>query len=170
MLFINRPNHFLKLLSRLRWISIFLLLIYSFNTPGEYIRFWPFEISPTYEGIENGLIQLIRIVIVLSGLSLLLATTSRETLMSGIYNLLKPLKLIGISPDRFTARLWLTLHYVEKAEVNERNINTWSDFLKLELDNIQIEPEMKSITLKIQPFTYLDLIAMIVIISLVILL
>jgi energy-coupling factor transport system permease protein len=43
----------------------------------------------------------------------LLATSSREDIIIGIYLLLQPFRMLGVSPERFATRLWLTLHYVE---------------------------------------------------------
>lgn len=108
-----RAENFLKLLRRMRWLLLFLLVIYAFNTPGEYVRQWPFEFAPTYEGLLAGLLQVLRIVIMLAGVSLLLKTTNRNDLMAGFFLLLYPLKWIRLHPERLAVRLWLTLHYVE---------------------------------------------------------
>lgn len=103
-----------KLLHRSRWLLLTLLLIYAFTTPGEYLH--GLESYPlTYEGLHQGLLQVVRLTVMLAGLALLLGTTGRDALMAGIYRLIHPLRNIGVSPDRFTARLWLTLHYVEMA-------------------------------------------------------
>lgn len=104
-----------RMLVRSRWLLLTLLLIFSFTTPGEYVRGWSTAVAPTYEGVRMGLLQAGRLTIMLAGLSLLLGSTGRESLMSGIYFLLQPLTVLGLSPQRFTARLWLTLHYVELA-------------------------------------------------------
>jgi energy-coupling factor transport system permease protein len=58
--------------------------------------------------------QLGRLCAMLAGLALLLATTGREQLIGGFYLLLRPLRHVGLEPQRFAARLWLTLHYVEQ--------------------------------------------------------
>lgn len=103
-----------KILYRSRWLLLTLLLVYAFTTPGEYLRNWDVY-APTYEGISQGVLQAARLATMLAGLALLLGTTPRPELMAGIYQLIRPLHLLGISIDRFTARLWLTMHYVETA-------------------------------------------------------
>lgn len=108
-------GNFLKLLRKMRWLLLFLLVIYAFNTPGEYLRDWPFDLAPTYEGLYTGMLQATRLVIMLAGVSILLKTTSRDNLMAGFFLFLYPLKWIRLSPERLAARLWLTLHYVETA-------------------------------------------------------
>jgi energy-coupling factor transporter transmembrane protein EcfT len=104
-----------RMLYRSRWLLLTLLLIFAFTTPGEYLEWWYFNIAPTYEGISLGMLQAGRLVIMLTGLSILLGTTQPDALMAGIFPLLSPLRSIGLSPERFTARLWLTIHYVEQA-------------------------------------------------------
>lgn len=104
---------FLVLLRRARWLLLSMLLIYAFSTPGEYIPRMPDAWAPTYEGLRAGGLQMARLVAMLAALSLLLATSNREDIMAGIYLLLQPLRPLGLDPERFAARLWLTLHYVE---------------------------------------------------------
>lgn len=114
LLLYNRAENFLKLLRRTHWLLLFLLIIYAFNTPGEYLRQWPFDMAPTYEGLQSGLLQITRIVIMLAGVALLLKTTPREDLMAGFFLLMYPLKWIRLHPERLAVRLWLTLYYVEE--------------------------------------------------------
>lgn len=103
-----------KMLKRSRWLLLTLMLIFSFTTPGEYLPWWTMQIAPTYEGLESGLLQSIRLIVMLAGLAILLGSTQREQLMAGIFQLLMPLRCLGIGSERFTARLWLTMHYVEE--------------------------------------------------------
>ncbi|MDR2875162.1 MAG: hypothetical protein LBV44_04470 [Methylobacillus sp.] len=115
-----------KLLLRSRWLLLTLLLIYACTTPGEYLRGWE-SLPLTYEGLHHGLLQAARLTVMLTGLALLLGTTPRDKLMAGIYRLIRPLRHLGISPDRFTARLWLTLHYAE-TERPQQKIPFWQRF------------------------------------------
>jgi energy-coupling factor transporter transmembrane protein EcfT len=104
---------FYILLRRSRWLLLSILLIYAYVTPGEYLSGLPDSLAPTYEGLQAGLMQMGRLAAMLAALSLLLASSTREDIMVGVYLMLRPLRPIGISPERFAARLWLTLHYVE---------------------------------------------------------
>lgn len=116
-----------KLLYRSRWLLLTLLAIYAFTTPGEFLHGLDGAIAPTYEGITQGLLQAGRLAAMLAGLALLLGTTPRDALMGGIYWLLQPLCLCGIPVERFTARLWLTLHYVEQVPVRDK-VSFWHRF------------------------------------------
>jgi energy-coupling factor transport system permease protein len=115
-----------KLLLRSRWLLLTLLLIYACTTPGEYLHGWE-SLPLTYEGLHHGLLQAARLTVMLAGLALLLGTTPRDNLMAGIYRLIYPLQYLGISPDRFAARLWLTLHYVE-LERPQQHVPFWQRF------------------------------------------
>lgn len=104
-----------RLFRRARWLLVSLLLIYAFATPGELVPGWPEWMAPTYEGLRGGLAQALRLIVMLTGLAGLLARGGRDTWISGIYTLIRPLAVVGISAERFAVRLWLTLHYVEHA-------------------------------------------------------
>ena len=113
-----------KMFRRSRWLLLTLLLIYAFSTPGEYPPWWSQGLAPTYEGMRSGLLQAARLAIMLLGLTLLLGSTPRAQLMAGIFQLLLPLRHLGLAVERFTARLWLTLHYVEEDHPRLRG-NLW---------------------------------------------
>jgi energy-coupling factor transporter transmembrane protein EcfT len=113
MIIINKSYQFLRALKRFRWLFLVMLLIFAFNTPGEHLLNWPFAMSPTYEGLISGLTQTTRITAMLAAISLILASNTRQQLISGFYFTFLPLKYLGLEVERFAARLWLTLHYVE---------------------------------------------------------
>ncbi len=105
----------LSLLRRTRWILFSLLLIYSYTTSGTTL--WPQlgVISPSREGVLDGLLQLGRLIIVLSSLAILLELLSQIQLISGLYSLAYPLRWLGLSRERIAVRLALTLEYAESA-------------------------------------------------------
>lgn len=122
LLVVLRVVSLFRVLRRARWLLLSLLLIYAFATPGEYWMGFPLPWQPTYEGMLAGVLQATRVVLMLAGLALLLATTTREQLIAGVYMLLRPMQVVGVAPERFAARLWLTLHYVEQAPLPQRHM------------------------------------------------
>lgn len=113
---------FFRLLKRVRYVLVFLLIVYAFNTPGEYLPGWYFEMAPTYEGVVAGIEQALRLSLVLAGLAILLVTTNRDQLIAGLYYLAFPFRFLGLDPERFAVRLWLTLYYVEHGtETHKKN-------------------------------------------------
>jgi energy-coupling factor transport system permease protein len=152
-----RASDFLLLLRRARWLLLSITLIYAYATPGEFVRQLPDVLAPTYEGLRDGAIQAVRLAIMLAALSLLLATTSRAQIMAGIYQLLKPLQFFGVLPERFSARLWLTLHYVEhmpSGTLKKLRQESWS---MAALDTMNDGPER--IVLEFLPWRWLDYLA-----------
>jgi energy-coupling factor transport system permease protein len=128
-LIFKRNYQFINALKRFRWLFLVLMIIYTFNTPGEHIQDWPFYLHPTYEGVFAGLTQAVRISVILAIISLIMAANTKQQLVSGFYFILLPFKYIGLEADRFAARLWLTLHYVELQHAS-KNKQSLMDKLK----------------------------------------
>ena len=105
----------LSLLRRTRWILFSLLLIYAYTTPGTALWSQLSIVSPTREGVLDGLLQLGRLLSVLSGLAILLALLPQAQLVSGLYTLVYPLRWFGLSRERIAVRLALTLEHAESA-------------------------------------------------------
>ena len=108
-------SQLLSLFRRTRWILFSLLLIYAFTTPGAAVLPQLGVVSPTREGLLDGLLQLGRLLSVLSGLAILLELLPQELLISGLYTLAYPLRWFGLSRERIAVRLALTLEYAESA-------------------------------------------------------
>jgi energy-coupling factor transporter transmembrane protein EcfT len=129
ILIIKKNHLFINSLMRFRWLFLVLMIIYVFNTPGEHLQGWSFYLNPTYEGIVAGLTQAMRISLILAMISWIMASNTKQQLVSGFYYMLLPFKPIGLEADRFAARLWLTLLYVELQQ-QSKNREAWMDKLK----------------------------------------
>ena len=93
----------------------------------------------------------------LAGLSLLLATTDRENLVSGLLTLLHPLNYLKLPSERFAARLWLTLHYVEQpasVKPGQNLMYRFAAFSQIEDESTQSAPE--TIVVPLALFTWCD--------------
>jgi len=132
-------SHFLRLMRRLKWFYVVMLLIFIFNTPGEHVAHWPFSVKPTYEGLRMGVEQVLRIAVILAALSIVLTQNTKQQLISGLYFSMRPLSYLGLDVKRFAARLWLTLHYVELQQGDKENrphlISNLGDYLSDILDS-----------------------------------
>ena len=115
-----KATHFLRILKRMKWFFLVMLLIFAFNTPGQHIQGWDYLFSPTYEGVASGLLQVFRMLTLLAALSLIMAINTKQQLISGFYFMLLPLQSLGLEIERFAARLWLTLEYVESAKTLDK--------------------------------------------------
>ncbi len=107
-----------RLLRRSRWLMLVLLLTYAYTLPGDSVWLELGWVSPTLEGIREGLVRILRLALILVALATLLACTARPRLIYGLYFLVRPLTGIGFDRRAFAVRLGLTLTYVEHASEN----------------------------------------------------
>ena len=149
----------LTLLRRVRWIMLSLLLIYAYATPGEAV--WPslVQFSPTYEGLLDGMLQLCRLAFALAGLAILLSLLSQQQLISGLYTLVYPLRYIGLSRERLSVRLALTLHYAESSMLD--TAANWRSSIKQMMAPAAFEQH--SIELHITPFILRDVLLLVIV-------
>ena len=165
----SNKRNFLRVVRRMRWLFISLLIIYAFTTPGEYIPELLAYASPTYEGCVLGLLQITKLLIALASLSLLFASSSKQDLIAGLYMLLTPLKLFGLNPERFSARLMLTLDYVEEFAVDTNHKMTFNRLDAIHM-TVNEMPAPQVIDLQLPAFNQSDLwVIFTIIISVVIL-
>ena len=123
---------FTQLLRRTRWVMLTLMLIYAYSTPGQTLIEALGWLSPSREGLLDGLSQLSRLLAALAGLAMLLDRLQRMQLISGLYTLFAPLQWLPLPGfkglrERFAVRLALTLHYAEVTML--RGKRGWQDTL-----------------------------------------
>lgn len=108
-------RHVWRLLRRTRWLLLILFVTYAFSLPGTPLVAALGWASPTPEGVAAGGVRVARLVLMLGGLAVLLATTARPRLIYGLYVLTPPLAWLGLDRRAFVVRLGLTLDYAEQA-------------------------------------------------------
>lgn len=115
-----------RLLRRTRWLMAILFVTYAYSLPGDPL--WPTLGwgSPSLDGLQHGAWRVGRLVLMLFGLAVLLAYTTRPRLIFGLYVLSRPLTWLGFDRRAFAVRLGLTLDYVEHAPKPVR----WLDALR----------------------------------------
>lgn len=148
-------HKFVQLVRRTRWILFSLWLIYAYSTPGQAV--WDAPFSPSLEGLLDGGLQLMRLLVALAGLAILLDRLHRQQLMAGLYSLFAPLEWLGLSRERLAVRLALTLHYAEVAMLRETR--SWQDWL-----HSLFEPHgevTKSMELPVYRFARLDVLLLV---------
>lgn len=157
----------LHMLWRMRWLFLSMLLVYGLTTPGEYVKWMPMDWGVTYEGLCAGSLQIARLVTMLGGIALLMARTPRHDLIAGFYLLLTPLKALKLEPERFAARLCLTLQYLEDAEfAHQKNKSErfWTQLLDMNLSQNE-RHQTQVIELQAPTFGYVDLIGLCVVLA-----
>ena len=153
-----RANIWVKMLLRMRWLFLSMFLVYGLATPGEYVPWMLIDFGFTYEGLSAGILQIMRLMLMLGAIALLLATTTQNKLIAGFYVLLKPLNLLKLKPERFAARLCLTLQYLEDGETVKRK--SGGESIRSLLQSLHLsdvaEYKTKIITLELPNFTIVD--------------
>lgn len=163
-----KSQHFFRVIKRLKWFFLVMFTIFMLNTPGEHIQGWPFLFSPTYEGLQAGLLQMFKITTLLAILSLIMSFNTKQQLISGFYCMVLPLKYLGLEVERFAARLWLTLHYVESNHDLNIGEGLLARLTQFSLKNVVKQDDDVTIELKIPHFSVLDTLAILLLIFIVI--
>ncbi len=160
LIFLKRQVQYLRTLKRFKWFFLVMMSIFAFNTPGEHVAGLPLAISPTYEGLLAGSTQTLRICLMLAAISLIIIANTRQQLISGFYFIFSPLKILGLAVERFAARLWLTLHYVEvqrDSHVEQNLLNQLKAMTKLDSSELKHTAyETISIEFKMPQFGIID--------------
>ncbi|MCX7193385.1 MAG: hypothetical protein NTY60_07170 [Proteobacteria bacterium] len=152
--FVLSRYKFVQLVRRTRWIMFSLWLIYACTTPGLPLSESLGPFSPSLEGLQDGALQLTRLLIALAGLAMLLDRLHRQQLMAGLYSLFAPLQWLGLSRERLTVRLALTLHYAEVAVLRSQS---WQDSLHtLKTENSELPIENRTMELSVYGFSRFD--------------
>ncbi|GHT89611.1 hypothetical protein AGMMS49545_00280 [Betaproteobacteria bacterium] len=100
-----------QLFLRTRILLFVLFLVFAYGVPGEN----PGGIAwlPTFEGMAEALLHVLRLVVFLGALAWLLVPLSHQVLMGGLWFLLQPCRHLGLPVDKSVVRLSLVLEYME---------------------------------------------------------
>ncbi|WP_300449955.1 CbiQ family ECF transporter T component [Accumulibacter sp.] len=94
-----------------RWLFLSLFVIIAWGSAGEPV--WSGVLAPSREGLVDALTQVGRLLLVLLVVATLRERMPVPELLSGMRCLLKPLRRLGVDPDRGLVRLLLVLRYLE---------------------------------------------------------
>lgn len=104
-----------RLLRRIRFLLLAIVVLFVGFTPGEALVVdWP-HLSPTREGVLLALEHVGRLMAVVSCVAILLERLPPDRLVSGLYTLCRPLRLLRLRPERLAVRLLLVLRYAERS-------------------------------------------------------
>ena len=104
-------RYLLKGLKPLVFIITLTFLLNSFMIKGRVIyELGPFDI--TYEGLSQGAFMAIRLILLITGTSLLTLTTSPISLTDGIERLLSPFKKIGVPAHELAMMMTIALRFI----------------------------------------------------------
>ncbi|MCX8145684.1 MAG: hypothetical protein N3C59_05055 [Azovibrio sp.] len=104
-------RHWGRLIRRTRILLLTLFLVFAYGLPGPT----PADLAwlPSYAGLEEAALHLLRLLVLLGSLAWLLVPLGHRALMGGLWFLLRPLQRLGLPMDRSVVRLALVLEYIE---------------------------------------------------------
>ena len=102
----------LRLLARVRWLLVSLVLVYGWFTPGMPLLPALGALSPTLSGLAAGGQRAMALLLMVSAVHLLLKTTTRQELLSALYRMSRVARPLGLDPERFAVRVVLVLETV----------------------------------------------------------
>ena len=103
----------LRMLKRLKWLFISILIVYLFFTPGQLL--WPGVVwSPTLEGLTQGLLRVAVLVLLVAAVNFLISSTEQDDFLSAVLWCLRPLSFVGLPHERLAVRITLTLDEVSQ--------------------------------------------------------
>ncbi len=108
-----RRRSLLRLLRRTRWLFLLLFLSYAWTLPGDPLWSAFDALTPTVEGLEAGLLQATRLLLLLSLLDFWVLALDTEALLTGLLSLIYPWRGFGVDVERIAVRLALTLRAME---------------------------------------------------------
>ena len=154
LILICHATEFVRLIRRTRWLLLSLLLIYGYASSGEALLPALGSLSPSREGVMAGAMQAWRLATLLAALSVMLAVTSRNDILSGLYLLLRPFRRVGVDAGSIAARIWLTLHYAGQAK--PATLRGWRQQL-LDAFAPATSGENSVVTLEVADFSWRDI-------------
>lgn len=107
-----RVSYIFKSLKPLRLLIVFMFVLNLFFTKGEHVIFTLGFFSLTREAIYQSIFLTVRIVLLVSGSSLLTLTTSPLSLTDGVERLLSPLKLLHFPAHELAMMMTIALRFI----------------------------------------------------------
>ena len=124
---------FLKTLKPLRWIILFTFILNVFFVPGESVIFSWWIITITLEALERAIFLAIRLILLISGTSLLTLSTSPILLTDGIERLLSPFRRFRFPAHELAMMMTIALRFIptlleEAQKIMKAQLSRGADF------------------------------------------
>lgn len=115
------PGDAIRMLRRLRWLFISILIVYLFFTPGQLL--WAaVPWGPTVEGLLHGMLRVGVLVLLVAAINWVIGSTEQSEFLSAVLWCLRPLALLGLPHERLAVRISLTLESVPAVRESFQNL------------------------------------------------
>jgi len=127
------PSYIWKSLKPLRFLIVFMFVINLFVIKGDTVLFEWWILRITKEGIVQAVFVTLRLVLLVSGTSLLTLTTSPISLTDGIEKLLSPLKVVRFPAHELAMMMTIALRFIptlmdEAVKIQKAQLARGADF------------------------------------------
>jgi hypothetical protein len=109
------PGVLLRMVLRLRWLLLAMLLVYGWWTPGTSLLPALGSWSPTTEGLVVGWLRILSLVLIVTAVHLLLQVTTRNELLPAIMQLIRPVTTQA-GRERLAVRILLSVEAVTRVQ------------------------------------------------------
>lgn len=104
------------MLKRMRWLFLSMVVIYFWFTPGQAILAVMADYSPTWQGIQMAGYRIGSLIVIVVAVNIVIKSTPRELITSGLLWLLTPLSYLGLPHERLAVRIVLTFNMISEIQ------------------------------------------------------
>ncbi len=105
-------SYLLKSLRPLKWLIVFMFFLNVFLTPGERVLFEYWKVKITLEGLRQAAFISLRLIMLVSGTSLMTLTTTPIALTDGLERLLSPFKRVNFPAHELAMMMTIALRFI----------------------------------------------------------
>jgi len=106
----------LRIIMRMRWLFLSILVIYFWFTPGKPILSIAQHAMPTIQGVQMGVMRVLSLILIILALNFFVSAITRNRLVEAIIWLLNPLSRIGFDCRGLAIRIALVLELVPRVQ------------------------------------------------------
>lgn len=105
-------NYLVRSLRPLKWLIVFMFILNVLLSPGERVLFEYWKIRVTLEGLRQAVFISLRLILLVSGTSLMTLTTTPIALTDGLERLLSPLKKVKFPAHELAMMMTIALRFI----------------------------------------------------------
>jgi len=106
----------LRIIKRMKWLFLSILVIYFWFTPGESIIGNSAAYLPTIQGVHLGILRVLSLILIIFALNYFVSAIARNRLVEAIIWLLNPLSRVGFDCRALAIRIALVLELIPRVQ------------------------------------------------------
>lgn len=118
------PKRLWRIVRRSRWVFLAMAAIFALGTPGLLVLPELGPLGPSFDGLRLAADHILRLAGTVAAVAILLETTAPKSLVSGLYAIAAPLRVLAIDPAPAAVRLTLVMQYADESD-DPRDWREW---------------------------------------------